>query len=168
MALAVFWGLKVNPLKSTALNITIPPTELSKIQEALSFSWFPFSIPYLGIELTASLSDLYSANYLPMLTHLTNLMTKWSNLPLAWMGSITMVSALLQQRIFSYVWDAVRPRIPHSTLYIPKIGRGLGLPNFAKYYYAAQLAPLSKITCYLWYSPMGSHGISWMWSPFCC
>lgn len=42
----------------------------------------------------------------------------------------------------SYIWGDIRPRIPKSTLYLPKVSGGLGIPTFSTYYYAAQLAHL--------------------------
>lgn len=44
----------------------------------------------------------------------------------------------------SFIWGKTKPRIPKSMLYLDKLNCGLGLPNFASYYYAAQLSQLPK------------------------
>lgn len=51
---------------------------------------------------------------------------------------------LLQKRAAAFVWGSLNPRVPRSTLYLPKLCGGLGFPNFATYYKAAQLASLPK------------------------
>lgn len=102
-----------------------------------------------------------------MLTHLSSLISKWSSLPLAWMGRITVVKMsilpkilylfpvlpiqvpsyylrILQQRALLFIWGKVKPRLPKLTLYTPRIRGGLSVPNFMKYYHAVQLAQLPK------------------------
>lgn len=102
-----------------------------------------------------------------MLSQLTTLMKKWSSLPLAWMGRITVVKMsilpkilylfrvlpinvpahffrILQRRSAQFIWNKLKPRLPQSTLFMPRIRGGLGVPNFSKYYYASQLAQLTK------------------------
>lgn len=94
-------------------------------------------------------------------------MKKWSSLPLAWMGRITVVKmsilpkilylfrvlpinvpahffCILQRRSAQFIWNKLKPRLPQSTLFMPRICGGLGIPNFSKYYYASQLAQLTK------------------------
>lgn len=97
-----------------------------------------------------------------MLSHHTNLMSKWSSLPLAWMSRITIVMmsisakilylfrvlpiqvpsfylCILQRRTLNYIWSKLKPCLPKPTLYTPHIRGGLGVP-----YYVAQLAQLPK------------------------
>lgn len=58
-------GLAINPKKCLALDISLTDAELSPAKAALPFIWADKSIPYLGIHLTASYTDLFTANYPP-------------------------------------------------------------------------------------------------------
>lgn len=100
-----------------------------------------------------------------MLSHLTSLLYKWATLPLSWMGHITVVKMpktplliqsspyhsvpshylqILQRSTSFLIWNKLRPRLPKSTLYTFRFRGGLDVPNFQKYYYAAQLAQIPK------------------------
>lgn len=116
-----------------------PPSKLPELKQALPFSWSPQYIPYLGINLTADPTALYSTIYPAMLTHLTNLMSSWSVHPLAWMGRITVTKMailpkilylfhvllipvpshllrILQRRVFNYIWGSTRLRVARHIL----------------------------------------------------
>lgn len=51
---------------------------------------------------------------------------------------------ILQRKTLQYIWGNAKPRLPKPTLYSLRIQRGLGVPDFTKYYYAAQLSQLTK------------------------
>lgn len=55
-------GLQVNPLKSSALNIKLPPPLLANLQEALPYLWEHKGIKYLWVILMAKYDYLYTAN----------------------------------------------------------------------------------------------------------
>lgn len=160
-------GLKINQQKSKALNISLSPDLQKQLQDSLPFTWSTTHLPYLGISLTANPADLYSANYPPMLTQLSTLLRKWSSLPLAWMGRITVVKMsilpkilylfrvlpinvpayffrILQRKSAQFIWGKLKPRLPQNTLHMARTCGGLGVPNFSKYYYASQLAQIIK------------------------
>lgn len=59
--------LYVNPTKSNALTGSLTQTELLQAQSSLPFNWVSHQILYLGVKITTSLSDLFTANYLPLL-----------------------------------------------------------------------------------------------------
>lgn len=141
--------------------------ELTSAKQGLPFNWNEKSIPYLGINLTASLSDFFSLNYPPTLKNISNLMKSWSHIPLSWFGRINAIKMtilskmlylfrvlpipvpayflrILQNRILSYVWGSSKPRIQKYTLFLPKLKGGLACPNFAHYYKAAHLASITK------------------------
>lgn len=164
-------GLYINPKKCLALNISLSNIELTSAKISLPFTWSNRSIPYLGIHLTASLADLFSVNYPPILKQLSNLMKSWSHLPLSWFGRINAVKMtilpkllylfrvlpipipayhlrILQRKTSSYIWGSSKPRIQLHTLYLPKLNGGLGCPNFAYYYRAAHIASLAKYHAY--------------------
>lgn len=50
----------------------------------------------------------------------------------------------LQHRASQFIWGTLKPHLPTITLYTPHIRGGLSMPNFTKYYGAAQLAQLPK------------------------
>lgn len=164
---AALSGLMINPKKCLVLNISLTNMELIPARAALPFTWAEKSIPYLGIHLTASHSDLFSTNYPPVLRQITNLIKQWSQLPLSWIGKINAIKMtilpkllylfrvlpipipsyflrIVQKRATSFIWGSSKPRIPIHTLHLPKNKGGLGYPNFTNYYRAAHLASLSK------------------------
>lgn len=160
-------GLIINSQKSIALNISLPPHILQQAQTSLPFSWSTSRLLYLGITLTPNLSDIFTANYPPILRQISNLLTQWSSLPLSWIGKINVIKMailpkilylfrvlpipvpayflrILQRKALTFVWGSLKPRLPKHTLYLPKPKGGLGFPNFTTYYHAAQLAHIPK------------------------
>lgn len=53
--------------------------------------------------------------------------------------------SLLQNRISFFIWAYKCPRFAHSSLFIHKLQGGLGVPNVAKYYLAAQISQLAML-----------------------
>lgn len=124
-------------------------------------------LPYLGVQLTDSITDLFAVNYLPPLKQVTSLMSQWSSLSLSWMDRINATKMsilpkflylfivlpiplpsyflrLIQRNVMSYIWGNIKPHIPKTTLFLPKFSGELGIPHFSSYYYAAQRAQLPK------------------------
>lgn len=56
-------GLVVNYSKSLALNINLPAQLVSQLKNKFRFGWTETALPYLGINLTATIDKLYSANF---------------------------------------------------------------------------------------------------------
>lgn len=132
---------------------------------SLPYTWVPHHLPYLGVQLTAFKTDLFAVNYLPLIKQFTSLMPQWSSL--SWIGrfNTTKMSILpkilylfrvlpipipsyflrlTQHRVMSYILGNIKPCIPKTTLFLPKVSGGFGVPNFSSYYYTAQLAQLPK------------------------
>lgn len=145
------------------ITIYAPPG-LVLARSSLPFNCVTHHLPYLGIQLTASLSDLLTVNSLPLLTQVTNFMTQWSSLPLSWKGqchkndNTTQVPLSVQSSSHPIVillpkTNSMKSnalymgghQIPNLEIYpvSPQSG-GLGIPNFSSYYYAAQLVQLPK------------------------
>lgn len=51
----------------------------------------------------------------------------------------------IQTRVFKYMWASIKPRLSRAILLRSKLSGGLGLPNFACYYHAAQLAQITLL-----------------------
>lgn len=52
---------------------------------------------------------------------------------------------ILQNRMLSFIWAYRSPRIAHSTPFTHRLWSGLGVPNLAKYYLAAQISQLALL-----------------------
>lgn len=164
---SVFSGLSINPKKCLALNISLSNLELTSAKQGHPFTWNEKSIPYLGINLSAPLLDLFSLNYPSILKCISNLLKSWSHLPLSWFGRINAIKmtilakilylfrvlpipipayflGIIQKRTMSFIWGTAKPRIQQYTLFLSKTKGGLGCPNFAYYFKAAHLASITK------------------------
>lgn len=161
-------GLRINPHKTTALNVTLPDPLILHLQSSFPYRWASSSLDYLGVKLTPSYASLFSANYYPLLRTTTTLMSSWQFPSLSWIGRIHAVKMtilpkilyffrtlpvqvpafylrLLQNRLLAFIWAHKRPRVSRSTLYAHRLQGGLGVPNVAKYYQAAQISQLSML-----------------------
>lgn len=59
---------KVNASKSSILGIAIDNSTKSALQRDLPYPWSSDSISYLGVQLTSPITNLYKANYYPLIT----------------------------------------------------------------------------------------------------
>ena len=160
-------GLKINMQKSIALNVSLPPDILQQAKISLPFTWSATHLSYLGIVLTPDLKDILSTNYPPLLRKISNYLKQWSTLPLSWLGKINVIKMTilpkmlylfrvlpipisayflrnLQRKTQSFIWSTLKSRISPHTLYLPKLKGGVGFPNFATYFHAAQIANIPK------------------------
>ena len=160
-------GLIINSQKSTALNISLPSHTLQQAQTSLPFSWSTSHLTYLGITLTPNLTEFLSANFPSLLKQITNLLKQWSSLPISWIGKINVIKMSilpkilylfwvlpipvptyflrnLQRKTLAFIWGSLKHCVSKHTLYLSKIKGGLGFPNFASYYHAAQIACITK------------------------
>lgn len=108
---AAISGLNIHFQKSTALNISLSESELNLAQNALPFSWSLKHIPYLGIKFTPNHSDLYAANFTPLLKKVNELLTKWASLPLSWFGKINAIKMVILPK-FLYLFRVLPIHIP--------------------------------------------------------
>lgn len=133
-------GLIINSQKSTALNVSLPPQTLQQAQTSLPFTWSTSHLTYLGITLTPNLSDIFSANYPPLLRKITNFLKQWSSLPISWIGKINVIKMTvlpkmlylfrvlpipipayflrnLQRKTQAFIWSSLKSCLP-TTLFI--------------------------------------------------
>lgn len=117
----------------------------------------------MGITVPSNLSDLYSLNYLPLLTRLRKDLDAWRSSQLPWFGRISSLKMVtlpkspylfqtipisvpkhffnsLRSMSIRFVWHQGLSRIRHTLLTYPKICGGLGLPDFKMYHRAALLS----------------------------
>ena len=73
-----FSGYKVNILKSFPIN----SLTLTLKQSDIPFKLMPSGFKYLGINVTCTLSSLYSANFSPLLAQVGLYFKRWNALPL--------------------------------------------------------------------------------------
>lgn len=148
--------------------MSLPQQDLIHLWDHFPLFWSTSSIPYLGIRLTSNPVSLYQANYLPMLPHLSSLLDTWRPLCVSWLGRVAAVKMsllpkllylyrvlpiaipsyfhrIIQSCVFKYIWGPIKPRVTRSILLRSKLCGGLGLPNFAHYYHAAQVAQLTLL-----------------------
>lgn len=88
-------GFIVNVQKSTALYISLTDAELLMVQVTFPFTWAPHRLPYLGIQLTANISDLFAANYPALLKQIMNLLLRWSSIQISWFGKINIIKMVI-------------------------------------------------------------------------
>lgn len=62
-----FSGYKINYSKSEAMPLTLHTPLVFQVFSAAPFRWSPSGFSYLGIHITPSLSDLYKANFVPLI-----------------------------------------------------------------------------------------------------
>lgn len=101
-----------------------------------------------------------------MLSHLTTLLASWQPLCVSWLGRVVAVKMpllpkllylyrvlpiaippyfhrVIQSRVFKYIWGPIKPRVSRSILLRSRLSGGLGIPHFAQYFHAAQLAQIA-------------------------
>lgn len=153
----------VNPAKSKALPVNLPPSDLVALKRAFSFQWLS-SLLYLGIKLTPTYAGLYQANNPPLFSKLSAMFSSWSHLSLSWFGRIVTVcmsyipkllyffrillvpvpSHILhihQRKLLKFIWGSTQPRVNKQVLYACRINGGFFVPNLQAYYPAASIAP---------------------------
>lgn len=121
--------------KTEALNISLPPTTLAQVKTNFSFQWSSRGISYLGITIPSNLSNLYTLNYLPLLTQLRKELDTWNSVPKHFFKS-------LRSMTINFIWHQGMSRIRHTLLTYPKIQGGVGLPDFEQ-------GNSSLLRCYL-------------------
>lgn len=160
-------GLKVNFAKSMALNVNLPEHLGARLKEQFRFVWSDRVIPYLRINLNASIDHLYRANFPPIYRKLEEDLTG-TKLGLSWLGRVNSVKMTLlprilylfrslpipipkdqlqkfQSKIIKFIWGAKGHRIARETLFQARNKGGVGLLNLLWYHQAAQLSQISVI-----------------------
>lgn len=75
---------KINLDKSEALNINVPGSELSKLQEYFPFKWAKGKLKYLGMFLTPHVTLAFKENYITLLTKIMTDLWNWNGRMHTW------------------------------------------------------------------------------------
>lgn len=161
----------MNQAKSKALNITMPHDMATQLQQTFPFTWVNRFLKYLGIQLAKTHTDLFGANYTPVLTKLSSLLTDWSKLHISWIGEIMAVKMSLLPKLLYLFRVLPTSKESYNGIYSTSIGDkrnldyrerhffnpgGLGIPHLLHYFHAAQAATLTKYSAHtdtpLWVS----------------
>lgn len=93
---------KVNASKSSILGLGVSNQVMSQLQKQFSFPWATGSIQYLDVSLTNPLSQLYSANFLPLLNSFSQEMNRFKKFYLSWSGRLAAYKMLLLPKLLYY------------------------------------------------------------------
>lgn len=149
------------------MNISLDNATVATLKQSYKFTWKTDTLPYLGINLTPSWNTLYSQNYPALFKNLGADFSRFSIHPPSWFGRLHSVKmnvlprmlylfgtlpvtvAKLDLKSFQtkqllFIWGNKRPRVNMRTLRTPRSKGGLGFPGLLKYYYAAQLAHITR------------------------
>lgn len=161
-------GLCVNYSKSQALNVSLPSSLVSRLQDSFRFSWSESCIRHLGVNLTPKFEQLYQANYPPIDKKLEYDLKQWSPHHISWLGKINSVKMTLlprllyifralpiairkdhlsafQNKVVKFIWGSKGHCLSRRSLFDLRTKGGLGLPNLLWYYQAARLAQISMV-----------------------
>lgn len=150
-------GYKVNYTKSEAMPLGNFGNTSSVAN--FPFRWATSGFVYLGIRVSPSVEDLWRLNFVPAIRAVKNDLERWHDLPLSWMGRISLIKKnilprllyplqmlplwiskkviLDLERAFSrFIWHNKKPRIRIKTLQLPWEQGGLSLPNLRYYNWA--------------------------------
>ncbi|KAG9283901.1 WD repeat-containing protein 3 isoform X1 [Astyanax mexicanus] len=153
-------GYKVNKTKSNIMFLN----DKERINPTVGHEFHNASrgFKYLGIQVTPKIHDIVPGNYNLILSATSNMLKRWSDLPISLIGRVNIVKmnilpkflylfqsiplsppptlfSKLKELITNFIWNNRRPRIRMSLLYLPYDRGGLQVPNFLWYYWAAQI-----------------------------
>ena len=155
-----FSGYKLNYSKSMCFPVN---DKALLIQEAdLPFCLSKSGFKYLGVNIAPSFSELFNANFTPILEKQKSDFQRWSTLYLSLAGRINCIKmnvlpkylylfqslpvflpksffTSLNRQISHFIWGGKTPRVRRSLLERPRKNGGLALPNYTNYYWAANL-----------------------------
>ena len=158
-----FSGYRVNWTKSELMPVRCSdPGALEQTPFRLAQEKFT----YLGLEITKKYSKLFDANYMAILNKFKNKLEFWKTLPISLIGRVNAVKMVclpqllylfqnlpiflsktyfkkLDSMILSFIWNYKTHRIRKGHLCKSKTNGGLALPDFVRYYWAANIRCIS-------------------------
>lgn len=100
-----FWsllGYKINPSKSEAVPLNLPPSEVQSRSSSFPYAWKFFAIKYLGVYITPSYKTLYNVNFRLLFTSFRTLLAKWKHFHISWLGCIASNKMTILPKISFY------------------------------------------------------------------
>lgn len=104
-------NFKINQSKSEVLNLNLPPDHLKLLKQNYSYKWEQSTLKYLGINLTRNIDSLYSFNYKPLLTTITNDLNRWTSKSFSWFGRASILKMTVLPRLL-YLFNALPIKLP--------------------------------------------------------
>lgn len=104
-------NLQINFSKSTALNISLSPEICHQCQLNFPFTWNKHALPYLGIQVPSSLTNLYALNHATLLQKIQVDLKKWSSGYFSWFGRAAIIKMNILPRIL-YLLQTIPIKIP--------------------------------------------------------
>lgn len=165
-------GYKINYNKSEALPLGDSANWVTPVN--FPFKWSTSGFTYLGIRVSADIKDLYKLNFKTILASVKNDLNRWFDLPLSWMGRISLIKMNVLPRILypmqmlplkisrriildiegllsKFIWHGKKARIKMKTLQLPIDRGGQALPNFLYYNWACHARIISGWLKYFLY-----------------
>lgn len=154
-----FSGYTVNKSKSNILFLNQSERISPPIQTPFTNT---SSFTYLGIKITPTPEDLVTCNYKPVMDSVTNMIKRWSAMPISMVGRINSLKMTIlpkflylfqciplppppnfftsMNKLFrDFIWNNRKARLRLTLLYLPFDRGGLKLPNLKLYYWSCQL-----------------------------
>lgn len=152
-------GYKINFTKSVVMPLN--PAGENLPRHYIPFQWDSKKITYLGLQISNTLSKVFSLNYSSLLSKTEEELNRWMTLPLSLIGRVNSIKMnilpkflylfqmlpiavpktffkQLNSAISRFIWGKKTPRIKLETIQGSHEDGGLKLPNFQTYYWAAQ------------------------------
>ena len=159
-----FSGYKINNSKSVLMFLNKEERHCPIVNTPFMTTTEGFR--YLGVEITPEVSDIIPVNYDPLVEEVTELINRWSKLPISMIGRINIIKMAILPKFLYYfqtlplplpnrfyatidklfgqfIWNDRKARLRLKLLYLPYERGGLQLPNLRWYYMAAQLTSAS-------------------------
>lgn len=110
-----FSGYKINYSKSEGMPLSLHTPLVFQVFSAAPFQWSPSGFNYLGIHITPSLSDLYKANFGPLIRKIKEDLACWTSLPLSLIGRVNLFKMNVLSRLL-YVFQMVPALLTRKSL----------------------------------------------------
>lgn len=131
------------------------------------FRWAPSGFNCLGIRVTTQMNQLYAENVCPLIRSVQEMLTRWMNLPISFLGRINLIKMTVLPNILyttwmlfvhlntndikninkaipDFLWNGRKSKVKLAILQIPKEQGEWGLPNTEYYILSRQARIISS------------------------
>lgn len=154
--------------KSSVMPINIPSAQCETLKASYPFWWSQDKISYLWVTLTPKISYFFTANYLPCVSRIQNILKCWQSYPISFLGRVTAVKMNILPTflylfralpisitksfvdrfltdITKFIWQDRCTRFSRHILCRPQSKHGLHLPNFWMYYLVSRFSQIGLV-----------------------